>query len=216
MTSSVNAPAPARRPLILVHGLWDSPRLFNRLVRRLDADQWPVLVPHLPHRLGAVPLVTLAEQLDDHIRQRFGDDASIDLLGFSMGGIIGRVWLQQLGGARRTHRFISVGSPQQGTLTAQWIPRWLFAGLADMKRGSALLRSLNADLSPLADLDCVSFYCRWDLMVVPGWQARLPVGTARAIPVLTHQQLMAHPRSLDVLLQTLRGDEWSATDDTFC
>ena len=160
MTSSVNAPAPARRPLILVHGLWDSPRLFNRLVRRLDADEWPLLVPHLPHRLGAVPLVTLAQQLDDHIRQRFGDDASVDLLGFSMGGIIGRVWLQQLGGARRTHRFISVGSPQQGTLTAQWIPRWLLAGLADMKCGSALLRSLNADLSPLADLDCVSYLDR--------------------------------------------------------
>ena len=206
MTSSVNAPAPARRPLILVHGLWDSPRLFNRLVRRLDAYQWPVLVPHLPHRLGAVPLVTLAEQLDDHIRQRFGADASVDLLGFSMGGIIGRVWLQQLGGARRTHRFISVGSPQQGTLTAQWIPRWLLAGLADMKRGSALLRSLNADLSPLADLDCVSCFCSCDLVVVPGWQARLPVGMVRSIPVLTHQQLIAHPHALDVLMQILLSD----------
>ena len=206
MTSSVNAPLPARRPLILVHGLWDSPRLFNRLVRRLDAYKWPVLVPHLPHRLGAVPLLTLAEQLDDHIRQRWGDDAPVDLLGFSMGGIISRVWLQHLGGARRTHRFISVGSPQRGTLTAQWIPRWLFAGLADMKRGSALLRSLNADPSPLRDVDCVSYFCRWDLMVVPGWQAHLPLGTVRSIPVLTHQQLVAHPRSLDVLLQTLLRD----------
>ena len=199
-------PSSVRRPLVLVHGLWDSPRLFNRLVRRLDAYQWPVLVPHLPHRLGAVPLVTLAEQLDDHIRQRFGDGCVIDLLGFSMGGIISRVWLQQLGGARRTHRFISVGSPQQGTLTAQWIPRWLLAGLADMKRGSALLRSLNADLSPLADLDCVSCFCSCDLVVVPGWQARLPVGMVRSIPVLTHQQLIAHPHALDVLMQILLSD----------
>ncbi len=203
-------PSSVRRPLVLVHGLWDSPRLFNRLVRRLDAYQWPVLVPHLPHRLGAVPLVTLAEQLDDHIRQRFGDGCVIDLLGFSMGGIISRVWLQQLGGARRTHRFISVGSPQQGTLTAQWIPRWLLAGLADMKRGSALLRSLNADLSPLADLDCVSCFCSCDLMVVPGWQARLPVGMVRSIPVLTHQQLIAHPHALDVLMQILLSDASSA------
>jgi triacylglycerol lipase len=210
MTSSVTMPSSVRRPLVLVHGLWDSPRLFNRLVRRLDAYQWPVLVPHLPHRLGAVPLVTLAEQLDDHIRQRFGDGCVIDLLGFSMGGIISRVWLQQLGGARRTHRFISVGSPQQGTLTAQWIPRWLLAGLADMKRGSALLRSLNADLSPLADLDCVSCFCSCDLMVVPGWQARLPVGMVRSIPVLTHQQLIAHPHALDVLMQILLSDASSA------
>lgn len=193
-------------PLVLVHGLWDTPRLFHRLIQGLDQPDRPLLAPHLPHGLGWIPLRQLASRLDQHIQQRFGADTRVDLLGFSMGGIIGRVWLQQLGGARRTHRFISVGSPQQGTLTAQWIPRWLFAGLADMKCGSALLRSLNADLSPLADLDCVSYFCRWDLMVVPGWQARLPVGTARGIPVLTHQQLIAHPRSLDVLLQTLRGD----------
>ena len=210
MTSSVTVPSSVRRPLVLVHGLWDSPRLFNRLARRLDAHQWPVSVPHLPHRLGAVPLVTLAERLDDHIRQRWGDGCVIDLLGFSMGGIISRVWLQQLGGARRTHRFISVGSPQRGTLTAQWIPRWLLAGLADMKRGSALLRSLNADPSPLRELDCVSCFCSCDLMVVPGWQARLPVGMVRSIPVLTHQQLIAHPHALDVLMQILLSDASSA------
>jgi len=210
MTSTVNVLSSPRRPIVLVHGLWDSPLLFNRLVRCLGVDRRALLVPHLPHRLGAVPLLTLAEQLDDHIRQRWGDDCVIDLLGFSMGGIISRVWLQHLGGARRTHRFISVGSPHQGTFTAQWIPHWLLAGLADMKRGSVLLRSLNADLSSLQPVDCVSYFCPWDLMVVPGWQAHLPVGTVRSLPVLTHQQLMSHPRSLDVLVQALLSDTRSA------
>ena len=210
MTSTVNVLSSPRRPIVLVHGLWDSPLLFNCLVRCLGVDRRALLVPLLPHRLGAVPLLTLAEQLDDHIRQRWGDDCVIDLLGFSMGGIISRVWLQHLGGARRTHRFISVGSPHQGTFTAQWIPHWLLAGLADMKRGSVLLRSLNADLSSLQPVDCVSYFCPWDLMVVPGWQAHLPVGTVRSLPVLTHQQLMSHPRSLDVLVQALLSDTRSA------
>ena len=204
MTST--EPSSPRRPLVLIHGLWDTPHLFRRLVRRLDVHDIPLLVPHLPHRLGAVPLRTLAQQLDDHIRRRWGDDTEVDLLGFSMGGIIGRVWLQQLGGVRRTHRFISVGSPQRGTVTAQWIPSWLFAGLADMKRGSPLLRALNADVQSLKRLDCVSFYCRWDLMVVPGWQAHLPVGTVSDLPVLTHQQLMSHPRALEELVRTLLRD----------
>ena len=195
-----------RRPLVLVHGLWDTPHLFRRLVHRLEAHDVPLLVPHLPHRLGAVPLSTLAHQLDAHIRERWGDDMEIDLLGFSMGGIIGRVWLQQCGGARRTHRFVSVGSPQRGTVTAQWIPAWLFAGLADMKRGSPLLRSLNAEVQALEQLDCVSYFCRWDLMVVPGWQAHLPLGHVSSLPVLTHQQLMSHPRALDALVRTLLGD----------
>lgn len=190
------------RPLVLVHGLWDTPHLFWQLARRLHQQHIPVLVPHLPHRLGAVPLRVLARQLDEHILARWGDQ-EVDILGFSMGGVISRIWLQDLGGAQRCRRFISVGSPQQGTYTAQWIPRWLFAGLADMKRGSDLLNHLNADPSALATVSCTSFFCRWDLMVFPGWQAVLPVGARDEIPVWTHQQLMSHPDALEMLMTTI-------------
>lgn len=203
---TLTEPPTSRRPLVLVHGLWDTPHLFRRLIRCLNEHEISLLVPHLPHRLGAVPLRTLAEQLDDHIRRRWGDDMEVDLLGFSMGGIIGRIWLQQLGGAQRTHRFISIGSPHRGTVMAQLIPSWLFAGLADMKRGSPLLQALNADVQALEGLDCVSYYCRWDLMVFPGWQAHLPTGSVSSLPVLTHQQLISHPRALKVVLRTLLDD----------
>ena len=191
------------RPLVLVHGLLDTPRLFSRLERRLEGQDRPVLSPHLPHRFGATPLRQLAQQLDGLIQERWGVETSIDILGFSMGGVIARTWLQELGGAKRTHRFLSVGSPQQGTLTAQCVPAWLFAGLADMKRGSPLLRSLNGNYSDLQAVECISFFCRWDLMVCPGWQAVLPIGTSTAVPVWTHQQLMSHPRSLDLLTEAL-------------
>ncbi len=193
----------AARPLVLVHGLLDTPGLFSRLERRLEGQHRPVLSPHLPHRFGATPLRKLAQQLDGLIQDCWGLETPIDLLGFSMGGVIARTWLQEFGGAKRTHRFISVGSPQQGTLTAQCIPAWLFAGLADMKPGSPLLRSLNDNYADLQTVECISFFCRWDLMVCPGWQAVLPIGKSTAVPVLTHQQLMSHPRSLDLLIESL-------------
>ncbi len=196
----------ALRPLVLVHGLLDTPRLFSRLERRLEVQPRPLLSPHLPHRFGATPLRTLAKQLDQQIQEQWGVERPIDLLGFSMGGVIARIWLQEFGGAKRTQRFISVGSPQRGTLTAQCIPGCLFAGLADMKRGSSLLRSLNLDCAALESVDCISFFCRWDLMVFPGWQAVLPIGKAMEVPVITHQQLMSHPRSLDLLIESLRID----------
>ena len=190
------------RPVVLVHGLGDTPHLFRRLIQRLDQAQIPVSAPHLPHRLGATPLRLLAAQLDRHIQARWGDQ-EIDLLGFSMGGVISRIWLQDLGGAARCRRFISVGSPQRGTVTAQWIPPWLMAGVADMKRGSALLNHLNAHRAALDGVDCTSFFCRWDLMVMPGWQAVLPVGERRAVPVLTHAQLIHHPRAIALLMASL-------------
>ena len=103
-------------PLVLVHGLWDTPRQFHLLIQGLDQPDRRLLAPHLPHGLGWVPLRQLASRLDQHIQRRFGADTKVDLLGFSMGGVIGRIWLQELGGGQRTRRFFSVGSPQQGTL----------------------------------------------------------------------------------------------------
>jgi triacylglycerol lipase len=75
-----------------------------------------------------------------------------------------------------------------------------------MKRGSPLLRSLNGDYAELQAVECLSFFCRWDLMVYPGWQAVLPIGKSTVVPVWTHQQLMSHPKSLDLLSESLLID----------
>ena len=192
------------RPLVLMHGLWDTPRLFRRLIQAIDAPEQPLLAPHLPHGLGVVPLREMARRLDRAIQERFGSEAEIDLFGFSMGGVIGRIWLQELGGACRTRRFFSVGSPQRGTLAALPIPRFLLAGAADMKHGSDLLRTLNRDARALEAVSCRSYFCRWDLMVCPGWQAVLPMGPRVELPVWTHQQLIAHPSAVNCLAADLR------------
>jgi triacylglycerol lipase len=186
-------------PLVLVHGLWDTPRVFNRLKRHLGDWRPPLLIPHLPHRLGAVGLLELAELLGSHIEAAFGREQPIDVLGFSMGGVIVRSWIQLLGGHQRTRRFHCVGSPQRGTWAAQAVPSRLLPGIADMKRGSRLLRRLDADLSTLEPVDCRSYYCRADLTVFPGWQARLPIGPAIELPVWTHRQLITDSRALQVI-----------------
>jgi triacylglycerol lipase len=190
-------------PLVLVHGLWDTPRLFRALEAHL-AGEWPErLIPALPHRGGHTPLELLAERLGAQIEAAYGPQEPIDLLGFSMGGLIGRIWLQRLGGHLRVRRFFSVGSPQQGSLLAVPVPGALMPGIASMKPGSTLLRELNADLTPLRHLDCRSYFCRWDLMVLPGWQAVLPVGSVQELPVWHHRQLLHHPAALQPLRRAL-------------
>lgn len=190
-------------PLVLVHGLWDSPRQFRHLERALDGRRQPLLLPHLPHALGASPIEALAHRLGSRIEAAFGPDAAIDLLGFSMGGVIARTWIQLLGGHHRTRRFLSVGSPQQGSLTALPWPRRLLAGIADMKPGSPLLQRLNGDLRTLETIACSSYYCAADLMVVPGWRAVLPRGRRVLLPVLSHPQLIRHPAALERLVADL-------------
>ena len=85
-------------------------RLFRRLIQGLDQPN-ALLALHLPHGLGCAQL---AARLDQHIQQRFGAETR-SIFWASRWGVIGRIWLQELGGAQRTRRFFSVGSPQQGT-----------------------------------------------------------------------------------------------------
>ena len=201
-----------RLPLVLLHGLWDTPRLFARLESELleRCPQLELYAPHLPHRLGAVPIRELAAQLAVLLDARFGSTHPLDLFGFSMGGVIGRTWLQEHGGHRRTSRFVVLGSPQRGTLAAQWVPRPLLAGIADMKIGSALLRQLDRRAHLLESIDCHSLYTPTDITVFPGWRAVLPRGTRRAVPVLTHRQLIVHPRAISLVADLLLSERSTA------
>jgi triacylglycerol lipase len=190
-------------PLVLVHGLWDTPRVFERLRQQLAGRRPEIFSPHLPHRFGATGLLELANQLDREIQARYGTEQPLDLLGYSMGGVVGRSWIQLLGGHQRCRRFISLGSPQQGTLVAQPWPRWPLAGVADMKIGSALLQRLNGNLAPLAKLQCHSYYCLLDHMVVPSWRGVLPVGSVERLPVQQHRQLISSPLALGPITEAL-------------
>jgi triacylglycerol lipase len=197
------SPGSTSPPLVLVHGLLDTPRVFDGLCRQLAQRRDPLLIPKLPLRLGQTPVLEAAELLRGHIEAAFGRDQIIDLLGFSMGGVIARAWIQLLEGHRRTRRFFSVGSPQQGTITARPWPRRLLAGIADLRADSPLLRRLNGDLETLRRLDCRSFYSGIDLVVLPSWRAVLPVGSRRMLPVWTHPQLLRDPAAIRPLAEQL-------------
>jgi triacylglycerol lipase len=190
-------------PLVLVHGLLDSPAVFDRLLRALGGGRGDPLMPALPLRLGLTPIEAAAAELGRWIDAAYPATTTIDLLGFSIGGVIARTWIQHRGGHRRTRRFISVGSPQQGTLTAWPWPRRLFRGVADLRHGSALLRDLNSDLTALQGIECHSFYSALDLAVLPGWRAVLPIGERTLLPVATHPQLLRDPAAIEPLAREL-------------
>ena len=189
----------SKRPIFLVHGLWNNPKLFEKLIKKIKEDDHQLFTPHLPHKYGNTSLSRLAVDLDFKIKELVGNEKEIDIVGFSMGGLISRFWLQKQNGFLRTKRFFSIGTPHFGTYTAQMIPSFLMPGIADMKRGSSFLSELNNDLSSLKKIECTSFFTKWDLMSFPGWQAKLPTGDSYHLPVLTHKELITNTKSLEIL-----------------
>ena len=88
----------------------------------------------------------------------------IDLIGHSLGGLVSRVFLQDLGGARRVDRCITLGTPHQGTYNAYWVPTRVGR---DLRPDSALLARLEATRDEAARVRFTSIVAGSDPLVVP-------------------------------------------------
>ena len=191
------------RPIVLIHGLWNTSDIFKSLTRKLDQYSIDYFAPTLHHNFGKVSIIDLTKVLNQLIIDKYGLDKEIDLLGFSMGGIIGSYWLKHFGGNKRIKKFISVGSPHKGTLTAQIVPGFPFKGISEMKINSKLLKDLYASNDFLENVDCVSFFTNWDLMVFPGWKAYLPKGHKYSLNIFKHKNLMKNEYAINEIVEKI-------------
>ena len=112
-----------RNPIILIHGLWNTSDIFSSITSRLDEIGIEYFAPTLKHEFGMTSIVELTNLLNNLILEKYGLEKELDILGFSMGGIIGRYWIIKLNGYKRTRQFITVGSPHNGTFASQIVPK---------------------------------------------------------------------------------------------
>lgn len=113
----------------------------------------------------------------------------IDLVAHSMGGLIARYYLQQLGGARRVDRLITLGTPHRGTHAANFIPSGLVRQLLP---DGPFIRQLNA-LPPPPELRATSLVAGRDLLVQPVDAASCPFGETVRFDELGHLELLFRP-----------------------
>lgn len=148
----------------MVHGFMETGSTFAILQDRLEEKGVVCLVPRLTPCDGQGGLEKLAEGLKRDIDQAFGPTEPITLIGFSMGGVVSRYYLQHLGGAKRCTQLITVASPHQGTKAA-----WLYPskGAEQMRPGSEFLTDLAQTESHLGSMKLVSYRTRLDLIIVP-------------------------------------------------
>ena len=192
-----------RNPIILIHGLWNTSSIFSLISSKLDEKEVEYFAPTLNHAFGMTSIVELTNLIDQLIVEKYGLEQEIDILGFSMGGIIGRYWINKFNGYKRTKRFITIGSPHNGTLASQLVPKYPFRGISEMKINSSLLRDLaNYDYF-LNDIDCISFFTYWDLMVFPGWRANLNVGEKISLNIFKHRNLVRNPEAVERIIKRL-------------
>ena len=192
-----------RNPIILIHGLWNTSSIFSSITSKLDEIGIEYFAPTLNHSYGITSIIDLSKILNELILEKYGLEKEIDILGFSMGGIIGRYWLQKFNGYKRTRRLISIGSPHKGTLMAQLVPKYPFRGISEMKINSKFLRELAKNDFFLDGIECISFFTYWDLMVFPSWWTNLNLGKKISVKVFKHRNLVSNKTVIDKIINEI-------------
>ncbi|WP_033340270.1 esterase/lipase family protein [Catenuloplanes japonicus] len=166
------APAHAaarREPVVLIHGYNSTPATWNKLVGRLKAAGYDAADIHPFGYNYRVSNVTTAALLDSYI-SKIGADR-VDIVAHSMGALVARYYVKNLGGAAHVDDLISLAGPHHGTRVLTICS--FDPSCREMLPGSAFLRALNAGDETPGALGWRTFYSKCDLLVLPYTSALL-------------------------------------------
>ncbi len=162
-------------PVLLVPGFGGSVGGVNVLAERIRATGREAIVVALPTD-GTGDLREQAEVLDGYVAKELRAGApSVDVIGYSAGGVVARVWVQDHDGAHKARRIITLGSPHHGTdlaaAGAVAVPGVCPIACQQLAPGSRLLAELDTPVR--TPPSWLSLWTVQDQTVTPPDSARL-------------------------------------------
>lgn len=193
-------PEPARsggqqRGVLLIHGFVCNRGLWNPWLRRLGAQQTPVVAVNLEPVFGSMDdYLHTVEAAVLKLEQATGLPPVV--VAHSMGGLVLRRWWAEQAdepgrpGTGRIHHAITLGTPHQGT----WLARFaLTRNARQMQQHSRWLDTLAAREPLQRRVHMTCFYSHCDNIVFPPATATLPGADNRHLPGVAHVQMVDSP-----------------------
>jgi len=174
--TAVAVPQDRPGPVLLVPGYGGSTSAVEVLAGRLRAAGHTAVVVGLPGD-GRDDLESYVPVLDAAVQRALdGGAPSVDVVGYSAGGVVARLWAAD-GGAEVARRVVTLGAPHHGTglaaLGARYAPAACPQACRQLVPGSALLDALNdGDETPAGPV-WLSLWTALDETVTPPDSARL-------------------------------------------
>jgi triacylglycerol lipase len=199
-------------PVLLVPGYGGATATLSALAGRIRASGRTAVVLSLPGN-GTGSLITDAAMLNAAVSRALDSGApSVDVIGYSAGGVVALIWARQDDGAAKARHVITLGAPFHGTLLAAGgagvVPGACPTACQQLVPGSSLLASLDASNS--AGLPpWLSLWTNDDQTVTPPDSARLAGAISLAVQSLcpaahmSHSQLPVSPIVTAIVLQAL-------------
>jgi len=183
--------------VVLLHGLFATAGVLRPLRRSIERESgahtaWFSYAP-------GPGVETLARRLSSLI-DRLPAGVRIHLVGHSVGGLVARLFVQELGGHDRVVQTISVAAPFRGTRHARLMP-----GPAgrDISPGSALLERLERTAHRASSVPHLSIASACDSVVTES--ALFAYGDRMIVEHCGHNGLLYDPAVLSIIGRRIRG-----------
>lgn len=196
--------------VLLVPGFGGDRSSLQPLADRIHADGRNAEVLTLPGD-GTGDLNEQVSVLDNAVETALSAGSpSVDIVGYSAGGVVARLWVANDDGARKARRVISLGSPLHGTQLAAaggaLAPGSCPTACQQLVPGSPVL----APVAGAAGLPWLSIWTQDDQTVTPPDSARLPgavnLPLQQVCPgaTVSHAQLPTDPRVIGLVVNALQ------------
>jgi len=187
--------------VVLVHGFLATAGVFRPLRARLERDAG-ARVATFSHAPG-LGVRRIAQQLAG-IVDRIPHGTRIHLVGHSLGGVVARWYVQEMGGHERVAQTIAIATPFGGARLAERFR--VFVG-NDLHAASDVLTRLREGTGRGAAVPHLSIAGTEDRMVFPTERARLSSGELVVLDGRGHNQLLFDKEAIDLVVSRVTGLE---------
>jgi triacylglycerol lipase len=196
---------PASPPVLIIHGFLGTRGSMYMLERRLVDDGFVVVSFNLG-TLNVRDIRRSAFLIHRKIERIMAQTPSqkIDIIGHSMGGLIGLYYVKKLGGHTRVRKLIMMGTPLRGTWAALagvvTLGLWSTSSWQLLPRSRFLDELAQGAIPPGVEVSTIAAARDW---VVPLATTRLPGTSAMTVP-LGHSSLVVSEEVYRRVVNTLR------------
>jgi triacylglycerol lipase len=199
-------------PVLLVPGYGGQTGSLSRLAARIRSTGREATVVQMPGN-GTGDLNADASVLNGAVNRALAAGApSVDVIGYSAGGVVALIWARHDDGPGKARRVITLGSPFHGASIAAgaegFVPGACPVACQQLVPGSSLLDGLDATPVPPRPA-WLSLWTTDDQVVTPPGSARLagainvPIQSVCPGQRISHEQLPTNPVVTAIVLQAI-------------
>jgi triacylglycerol lipase len=189
-----------KNPVILVHGIFDTASRMKHIQKYLRNTGRRVYSITLTPSSGRIGIDDLANQLNEFVKTNIHENQKFDLIGFSMGGLVCRYYIQRVGGLGQIDHFITISTPNNGTIMGYLL---FNKGCKQMRYNGKFINDLNKDVGQLSQLKITTIWNPTDLVIVPASSSCIHIGDEIKIRSILHHLIVRNKRCLQVIEMAL-------------